>query len=83
MYDFDDALQWDTGEGGLYRRWAPKARKGTAGALRGVPDLTGSFLVMNGGVLTTLDRALMDTHVADGALLTVATKAKPVEVNLG
>jgi NDP-sugar pyrophosphorylase family protein len=57
---------------------------GTAGALRGVPDLTGSFLVMNGDVLTTLDyRALMDTHVADGALLTVATKAKPVEVILG
>jgi glycosyltransferase involved in cell wall biosynthesis len=27
VYDFDDALQWDTGEGGLYRRWAPKARK--------------------------------------------------------
>jgi hypothetical protein len=27
VYDFDDALQWDTGEGSLYRRWAPKARK--------------------------------------------------------
>jgi glycosyltransferase involved in cell wall biosynthesis len=27
VYDFDDALQWDTGEGGLYRRWAPKAPK--------------------------------------------------------
>jgi len=26
-YDFDDALQWDTGEGSLYRRWAPKATK--------------------------------------------------------
>jgi glycosyltransferase involved in cell wall biosynthesis len=26
-YDFDDALQWDTGAGGLYRRWAPKAAK--------------------------------------------------------
>lgn len=26
-YDFDDALQWDTGEGPLYRRWAPKAAK--------------------------------------------------------
>lgn len=27
VYDFDDALQWDTGEGSLHRRWAPKARK--------------------------------------------------------
>jgi glycosyltransferase involved in cell wall biosynthesis len=26
-YDFDDALQWDYGSGGLYRRWAPKAAK--------------------------------------------------------
>ena len=26
-YDFDDALQWDTGEGSLYRRFAPKSRK--------------------------------------------------------
>lgn len=27
MYDFDDALQWDRGEGGLLRRLAPKATK--------------------------------------------------------
>jgi glycosyltransferase involved in cell wall biosynthesis len=27
VYDFDDALQWDRGEGGLLRRWAPKAPK--------------------------------------------------------
>jgi glycosyltransferase involved in cell wall biosynthesis len=27
VYDFDDALQWDRGEGGLLRRWAPKAQK--------------------------------------------------------
>lgn len=31
-YDFDDALQWDTGSGPLYRRWAPKAPKATIGA---------------------------------------------------
>jgi glycosyltransferase involved in cell wall biosynthesis len=31
-YDFDDALQWDTGSGGLYRRWAPKAAKALIGA---------------------------------------------------
>jgi glycosyltransferase involved in cell wall biosynthesis len=27
VYDFDDALQWDEGQGGLYRRLAPKAPK--------------------------------------------------------
>ena len=27
VYDFDDALQWDWGAGGLYRRLAPKAAK--------------------------------------------------------
>jgi glycosyltransferase involved in cell wall biosynthesis len=27
VYDFDDALQWDLGEGGLARRFAPKAAK--------------------------------------------------------
>jgi glycosyltransferase involved in cell wall biosynthesis len=27
VYDFDDALQWDWGEGGLFRRIAPKAPK--------------------------------------------------------
>jgi glycosyltransferase involved in cell wall biosynthesis len=27
VYDFDDALQWDRGEGGLARRLAPKASK--------------------------------------------------------
>jgi glycosyltransferase involved in cell wall biosynthesis len=31
VYDFDDALQWDTGAGGLYRRWAPKAPKAVVG----------------------------------------------------
>lgn len=27
VYDFDDALQWDLGEGGIVRRLAPKAQK--------------------------------------------------------
>jgi glycosyltransferase involved in cell wall biosynthesis len=30
VYDFDDALQWDFGEGGLLRRLAPKAPKALA-----------------------------------------------------
>jgi glycosyltransferase involved in cell wall biosynthesis len=31
VYDFDDALQWDLGQGGLARRLAPKAPKCVAG----------------------------------------------------
>jgi len=30
IYDFDDALQWDTGEGALHRRLAPKSAKALA-----------------------------------------------------
>jgi glycosyltransferase involved in cell wall biosynthesis len=32
VYDFDDALQWDHGEGGIVRRLAPKSRKALIGA---------------------------------------------------
>ena len=35
VYDFDDALQWDTGDGGRLRRLAPKAPKALA-AVRAV-----------------------------------------------
>lgn len=57
---------------------------GTAGALRLVPDLAGSFLVMNGDILTTLDYAdLAAEHERSGAALTVATHAKRVEIDLG
>src|ERR687886_2821153 len=36
---------------------------GTAGALRLVPDLAGTFIAMNGDILTTLDyRALVEHH---------------------
>jgi NDP-mannose synthase len=57
---------------------------GTAGALRIVPDLGGTFIAMNGDVLTTLDyRELMRFHEASGAALTVATHAKRVDIDLG
>ena len=32
VYDFDDALQWDYGKGGLFRRLAPKAPKALGAA---------------------------------------------------
>jgi NDP-sugar pyrophosphorylase family protein len=61
-----------------------KSALGTAGPLRLVQDLPENFLVLNGDILTNLDfRALFDTHCASGALLTVATKSRSVQVELG
>jgi NDP-sugar pyrophosphorylase family protein len=57
---------------------------GTAGALHGVPELEGTFLVMNGDILTTLDySALVAHHREQGAALTIATHAKAVGIDLG
>ena len=57
---------------------------GTAGALRLVPDLGGTFIVMNGDILTTLDYPeLVAFHEGNGAALTVATHARRVDVDLG
>jgi NDP-sugar pyrophosphorylase family protein len=57
---------------------------GTAGALRSVPDLGGTFIVMNGDILTTLDyRALVEHHERHGAALTVAMRSERVEIQLG
>jgi NDP-sugar pyrophosphorylase family protein len=57
---------------------------GTAGALRVVPDLDGTFIAMNGDVLTTLDYgALTAFHRERGAALTIATHAKRVDIDLG
>lgn len=57
---------------------------GTAGPLRLVPNLPESFLVLNGDILTTLDfSALFEAHCASGALLTVATKLRSIQIQLG
>jgi NDP-sugar pyrophosphorylase family protein len=57
---------------------------GTAGALRLVSDLGGTFIAMNGDILTTLDyRDLVDFHERSGAALTVATHARTVDIDLG
>jgi mannose-1-phosphate guanylyltransferase len=64
--------------------WEPEEPLGTAGALRVVPDLDGTFLAMNGDILTTLDYcALVEHHRASGAGLTIAVQDKPVEIDLG
>jgi NDP-mannose synthase len=57
---------------------------GTAGALAMVPDLEGTFLVMNGDVLTTLDyRKLLEVHREKDAALTVAMHKNDVHIDLG
>ena len=57
---------------------------GTAGAVGAVTDLEGTFIVMNGDVLTTLDyRELVDFHLEREAALTIAMHGKRVEIDLG
>jgi len=58
--------------------------QGTAGALRTIEDLEGSFLVMNGDILTTLDfSAFMRAHRDSSAALTIAMHTQQVQVSLG
>jgi NDP-mannose synthase len=57
---------------------------GTAGALRIVPELAGTFIAMNGDILTTLDYGeLVAFHERVGAALTVAMHSKQVNIDLG
>jgi NDP-sugar pyrophosphorylase family protein len=57
---------------------------GTAGAIAGLEGLTEPFLVMNGDVITDLDYAhLMQTHVESGAVATIATITRDIQVSLG
>ena len=57
---------------------------GTAGALRVVPDLKGTFIVMNGDILTTLSyRSLVDYHHEREAALTIAMHNQRVDIDLG
>jgi NDP-mannose synthase len=75
-----DALPAD-----LELRWHwEDERLGTAGALRIVPGLKGTFVVMNGDILTTLDyRELIAFHERSGAALTVAMHERQVDIDLG
>jgi NDP-mannose synthase len=64
--------------------WEPGEPLGTAGALRVVPGLDGTFLAMNGDILTTLDyEALVRHHQEAGAVLTIAVQGKRVDIDLG
>jgi NDP-sugar pyrophosphorylase family protein len=57
---------------------------GTAGALRKIPDLDETFIVVNGDILTTVDfQAIVEHHVSLGAALTIATQERGVPLDLG
>jgi NDP-sugar pyrophosphorylase family protein len=57
---------------------------GTAGALGSLEDTGGTFLAMNGDVLTTLEfGALLEFHRARGAVATMATRERSVRVEYG
>jgi NDP-sugar pyrophosphorylase family protein len=57
---------------------------GTAGPLSLVEGLDDTFLVSNGDVMTTLDLCeLVDFHRANGAIATIAAKARKVKIDLG
>jgi NDP-sugar pyrophosphorylase family protein len=57
---------------------------GTAGALRVIPDLGGTFVAMNGDILTTLSfKDLIDHHLEREAALTIAMRRERVDIDLG
>ncbi len=57
---------------------------GTAGPLALVPNLTDTFLVMNGDLLTTIDyRALVQRHRESGATATIAVFSRSIPIDLG
>lgn len=57
---------------------------GTVGCLAQISGLDDHFLVMNGDVLTDMDySALLEAHRASGAVATIATHTKEVQISLG
>ena len=57
---------------------------GTAGSLYSIPDLTETFLVMNGDILTTLDYTkLVSYHREKGGILTIGMHKKVHKIDLG
>jgi NDP-sugar pyrophosphorylase family protein len=57
---------------------------GTAAPLQLVEDLSSTFIVMNGDVLTTLDyRELVKYHHAQGNVLTIATHKRSIKIDYG
>jgi NDP-sugar pyrophosphorylase family protein len=70
---------------GLDLRYSRETRElSTAGPLKLVPDLDGTFLAMNGDILTTLDyAALVRYHREVGAAATIAIHRRTVKIDYG
>ncbi len=73
------------GKGGLRVSYVEEEEAlGTAGPLRLVPGLESTFITMNGDVLTSLDyNALVAYHIAEGNILTIATRERPIKIDYG
>lgn len=57
---------------------------GTAGPLSLIPDLSETFLVMNGDLLTTMDyNAMLQYHRERGAIATIACYQRSVKIDFG
>lgn len=80
-----DRLATDPGLAGLDISYAREEQPmGTAGALSVIPGLSGTFLVVNGDVLTTLDfRRLVAYHTESKARLTIALQPREARLPLG
>jgi NDP-sugar pyrophosphorylase family protein len=70
---------------GLDLRYSRETRElSTAGPLKLVKDLDGTFLTMNGDILTTLDyAALFAHHRREGAAATIAVHRRTVKIDYG
>jgi NDP-mannose synthase len=71
---------------GLEVNWVRELEPlGTAGALRNIPELQGTLLVVNGDIVTDLDptAAMLAFHRRQEAVLTIATRRASVPIGLG
>jgi NDP-sugar pyrophosphorylase family protein len=70
---------------GLDVRWQWEAEPlGTAGALRSIPDVKETLLVVNGDIVTDLNlQAMLDFHHSQAAALTIASREAEVATELG
>lgn len=67
VYDFDDALQWDYGEGGLYRRLAPKAAKALVAVQVAQRVIAGNAVLADWASEHNRDVVVIPSCVAPGA----------------
>ena len=67
VYDFDDALQWDAGEGPFFRRLAPKARKALVAAQTADRVIAGNAVLAEWAAGHNRDVVVVPSCVSPGA----------------